>query len=120
MGRRGRARDRISAAPAEYEDAEGNRLALRGSLTAATRREYAAVHGGRRLAPAGGREDAWQRAVEFLFERLAVAWEVHGVPLEGQRELLARFRAATPAERAWIRTTLRDHCREHFPELEAP
>jgi hypothetical protein len=120
MGRRARKREAVTAPAAEYVDAAGNRLRLRGSLKAGTRVEYAAVRAGDRLAPAGAREDAWQRAVEFLFERLAVSWEIAGVPLGGQRELLARFRAATPDERAWVRTALRDHCAEHFPELEAP
>jgi hypothetical protein len=120
VGRRARKREAIAAPAAEYVDADGNRLRLRGSMTPGTRLEYAAVRGGDRLTAAGAREDAWQRAVEFLFERLAVGWEVAGVPLSGQRELLGRFRAATPAERAFVRTALRDHCAEHFPELEAP
>ncbi len=121
MGRRARNRDRGVAAPeVEYADADGSRLWLRGAMTPKTRREYAAIAAGHRLAAAGAREDAWQRAVEFLFERLAVRWEIAGVPLSGQRELLARFRVATAAERAWIRTTLRAHCAEHFPELQAP
>ena len=45
------------------------------------------------------REDAWQRAVEFLFERLAVRWEIAGVPIEKQKELLQRFRFASQDER---------------------
>ena len=95
-------------------------LTLRGSLTPATRRECAEA-----LAGAGGRaastpEDAWQRATELLFERLAVRWTIAGVSLEGQRALLARYRAASAAERAWIRDALREHCAENFPELRAP
>jgi hypothetical protein len=104
----------------QYADPEGNLLRLRGSLKPGARREYAALRSGRRLAPAAGQEDGWQRAVEFLFERLAVGWEISGVPLAGQRELLARFRTATPAERAFVRKTLRAHCAEHFPDVEAP
>jgi hypothetical protein len=45
---------------------------------------------------------------------------VSDVPTEGQRELLMRFRVATPDERGWIRDVLREHVAEHFPELEAP
>jgi hypothetical protein len=123
MGRRARKRDAagaIAAPESEYADADGNRLWLRGAMTPKTRTEYAAIAAGERLAPAGAREDAWQRAVEFLFERLAVRWEIAGVPVSGQRELLARFRAASAGERAWIRGALREHCAEHFPELEAP
>ena len=70
--------------------------------------------------PAANREDAWQRAVELLFERLAVRWTIAGAPVERQRELLLRFRAASPQERAWIRTVLREHCAEHFPDIDAP
>ena len=66
------------------------------------------------------REDAWHRSVEFLFERLAVRWEIAGVPIEHQRELLQRFRVASPEERAWIRGVLREHCEEHFPDVQAP
>ena len=120
MGRRARQRAVTAAPTSDYHDAEGNRLRLRGSLTPATRLEYAAVRSGERLTPAAGTEDAWQRAVEFLFERLAVEWEIAGVAVRRQRDLLARFRAASPDERGWIRAQLRAHCAEHFPELEAP
>jgi hypothetical protein len=65
-------------------------------------------------------EDAWHRAVEFLFERLAVSWTVAGVPTTRQKELLARLRVASGDERAWVRSVLREHVKEHFPELEAP
>ncbi len=58
--------------------------------------------------------------MEFLFERLAVRWEIAGAPIKRQRELLARFRAAGPEERAWIRVVLREHCAEHFPDVQAP
>lgn len=94
-------------------------LRLRGSLTAGSRREYAdALTGGGR--PAETREDAWQRALELLFERLAVRWVLAGEPIERQRELLARFRAASPSERAWIRGAVAEHCAEHFPDVRAP
>ena len=95
-------------------------LTLRGALSPATRREYAQVLAGRTARPSGNREDAWQRAVELLFERLAVRWSIAGAPIERQRELLQRFRAASPEERAWIRTVLREHCAEHFPDIQAP
>ncbi len=79
----------------DYTDPHGNVLTLRGSLTPATRREYARDAGrqGRRALAA---EDAWQRAVELLFERLAVRWVIAGAPIDRQRELLLRFRVATP------------------------
>jgi hypothetical protein len=99
---------------------DGSLLTLRATLTPGTRREYAAVAAGERGSAAATREDAWQRAVEFLFERLALRWEVAGVRAEGQRDLLARLRAATRAERAEVRDALRAHVAEHFPDLEAP
>jgi hypothetical protein len=99
----------------DYEDGEGNVLRLRGALSAGSRRELAGARG------AGvSREDAEQRAFELLFERLAVSWTVAGVPTSGQRELLGRLRMATPAERRWVRETLRDHCAQWFPDVEVP
>ena len=82
-------------------------------MTPATRRAYAEL-------PSRTREDAWQRQVEFLFERLAVSWTVEGVEYSRQGELLTRFRMATQDERAQIRDALRRHVGEHFPDLEAP
>ena len=90
-------------------------LRLRGALTPATRREYADT-----FSSGLEREDAWQRAVEFLFERLAVRWVIAGVLTEGQRELLMRFRVATQEERRWVRDVLREHVAAAFPELQAP
>ncbi len=106
----------LKAPPSEYTDSEGNVLALRGSLTPATRREYAATLAGHPLS----QEDAWHRALEFLFERLAVRWVIAGAPIERQRELLLRFRAASREERDWVRTVIREHCDEHFPDVQAP
>jgi len=110
----------LVAPNSDYADAEGAVLTLRGALSPASRREYARVLAGEAGRPAANREDAWQRAVELLFERLAVRWTIAGAPLERQRELLQRFRAASPEERAWIRTVLREHCAEHFPDVNAP
>ncbi len=124
MGRRSRQRrdrEQLSAPTSDYRDADGNVLTLRGSLTPAARREYAdALAGGGAARAAATREDAWQRAVELLFERLAVRWEIAGAPIEKQKELLARFRFASQDERAWIRDVLREHCAEWFPDVEAP
>ena len=117
MAKKGRRRERTRAPESEYRDEHGSRLVLRGALTPATRSEYSAVLAGNPLS----REDAWQRGVEFLFERLAVRWEIAGVePLARQKELLARYRFASAEERRWIRETLRAHLAEHFPDLEAP
>src|SRR5690349_19349071 len=107
----------LSAPTSDYRDAEGGVLTLRGSLTAGARREYAETLAGARARAADTQDDAWQRAFELLFERLAVRWEIAGAPIENQRELLARLRIASAEERAWVRATLGEHCREHFPEL---
>ncbi len=107
--------EKLRAPDVEYGDDEAV-LVLRGAMTPKTRTAY------REIAEGGGvREDAWQRSVEFLFERLAVSWAVAGTePLTRQKDLLARFRVATIDERAWIRGKLRLHLAEHFPELPAP
>jgi hypothetical protein len=114
-------RRRLRAPGSEYRDAEGNVIVLRGVLTPATRASYARIRSGEDLAPGASREDAWQRAVEFLFERLAVSWTIADAPaLTGQRELLARLRVASTQERAWLRERLREHCAANFPDLDAP
>ena len=119
MGKRSRrrgAQDDLAAPESSYRGPSGDLLVLRGALSPATRREYAEAAG----SPLS-REDAWQRAAEFLFERLAVRWEIAGTePITRQKELLGRYRFATQAERQWIRDVLREHLAEHFPELEAP
>jgi hypothetical protein len=117
VGRRNRqrAREKPVAPSAEYRDAEGNVLVLRGSLPAGARREYAAV-----LAGGAEREDAWQRATELLFERLAVSWTVSGVETSKPRELLGRYRIASSDERRFVRDSLRAHVADNFPELSAP
>jgi hypothetical protein len=98
-----------------YADAAGNELELRSTLTAKARLEYAAV-----LAGGFNREDAWQRATELLFERLAVAWTISGLRTDRQKELIGRYRMASQDERQFVRDSLREHVSEHFPGLEAP
>ena len=116
MGKRARRQKRLKAPSSDYADDEGNVLRLRGSLTAGARLEYAQALASNPLS----REDAWQRAVELLFERLAVRWTIAGAPIDRQHELLARFRAASAGERAWVREAIREHCAEHFPDVDAP
>jgi hypothetical protein len=121
MGKRGRQRQKLSASTAasaptsDYTDAEGNVLRLRGAMTPAARTEYATV-----LQGGLNQEDAWQRAVELLFERLAVTWTIAGLPTYKQKDLLARYRAASADERRFARDSLRAHVTENFPELQAP
>ena len=113
--------ERLKAPDSDFTDADGNVLTLRGALTAATRVKYAQTLAGDGAGGAAAtREDAWQRAVELLFERLAVRWTIAGAPLEDQRELLMRFRMASPTERKWVRDVLRQHCAEHFPDVQTP
>ena len=115
-------RARRRAPSSEYRDGDGdNTIVLRGGLSAATRMSYARIRSGDDLPPGASREDAWHRAVEFLFERLTVSWTIAGAPaLTDQRDLLARLRVASSEERAWLRDRLREHCAEHFPELDPP
>ena len=120
MGRRGRRHERLRAPQSDYTDAHGNVLSLRGSLTPGARREYAEALMSTSARAADTREDTRQRAMELLFERLAVRWAIAGAPIERQRELLARLRVASPEERVWVRQTLREHCAEHFPDIESP
>jgi hypothetical protein len=119
MGKRARRRgaEALSAPESSYTGPSGDVLVLRGAMTPATRRQYAEAAAGSPLS----REDAWQRAVEFLFERLAVRWEIAGTePITRQKELLGRYRFATAAERRWIRDVLREHLAEHFPDVAQP
>jgi hypothetical protein len=112
VGRRARRRDvRAPAAPKVDYERGGHRLRLRTIMTVATRGEYATI--------GGTREDAWQRRSEFLFERLVDAWEIEGLEMD-RRQLLARFRMASPDERRMVREVLREHLAEYFPDLEAP
>ncbi len=120
VAKRRRREAKLRAPSSDYTDAQGNVLTLRGSLTPGSRMRYAQT-----LAGTGGRasdtqEDAWQRAVELLFERLAVRWSIAGAPIEKERELLARFRVASAEERAAVREALREHCARHFPDVRAP
>ncbi len=111
----GAAEARISAPVREFQDEDGSVLALRGSLTAGARRQYAAI-----LAGGLEREDAWQRAAEFLFERLAVSWTIAGLEITRQRELLGRYRMASSTERQFVLDALREQLAGSFPELQAP
>jgi hypothetical protein len=129
MGRRSRRRaagdggprpEKLTAPTSEYTGADGNTLMLRGALTPAARREYADTLAGVGSRPSSTAEDTWQRATELLFERLAVRWTIAGAPIEDQRELLARYRAASQVERAWTRDVLREHCAQNFPDVQAP
>jgi hypothetical protein len=115
VGRRHRQQQKVSAPSREYRDVEGNKLVLRGSLTAGSRTRYSQL-----LAGGGDREDTWHRAAELLFEHLAASWTIAGLELTSPKELLGRYRMASTEERRFVRDALRDHLREHFPELQPP
>jgi hypothetical protein len=118
VGKRQRRRAREAEGPppatSDYVDPDGNMLTLRDELSEGTLRKLRDLD----ARPAATAEDRWQRRVEFLFERLAVRWEIAGLPLESQRDLLGRFRMATAEERRWVREVLAEHLRDRFPELE--
>jgi hypothetical protein len=118
MGKRSRRRNRAPAAPvgtSEYTDPDGNVLTLRDELSAGTVKQVRQLDS----TPAASAEDRWQRRGELLFERLAVSWTIAGLPLEGQKELLGRYRMASGDERRWIGDTIERHLAEHQPELTA-
>ena len=124
MGRRSRRRSREGdAAPpmpdaptAQYSSDDGMARELRCVMSPKTRAQYAKTVDGNLLS----QEDAWHRAMEFLFERHALSWTVNGVETTGQSDLLARLRAASQAERQFVRNSLREHCSEWFPDVKAP
>jgi len=120
VARRGRRQEKLKAPNSDYTDPQGNVLVLRGSLTPGARRDYGEALAGGGARAASTQEDAWQRALELLFERLAVRWVIAGVPIERQRELLGRLRMASAEERAWVCEALREHCAENFPDVKAP
>ena len=116
MGRRQRKRDktpREAVAATEYPGPDGNLLRLRDTLSAATVAKIREREG----PAAASSDDLWQRREELLFERLVVGWEVAGLPLEGQKQLLGRYRMASADERRWVRETITRHLEAHIPEL---
>jgi hypothetical protein len=96
-----------------YTDPEGNILELRERLSAST----IAKIGEPPSSHAASLEDAWARREETLFERLAVSWEIAGLPLDDQKMLLGRYRMADGETRAWVRRTIAGHLERHIPEL---
>jgi hypothetical protein len=116
MGKRGRRRGRdgtATASTSEYRDAEGNVLTLRDAVSPGTAAKLRETAGG---AAATG-EDLWHRHGEMLFERLAVRWEIAGLPLTKQGELLGRYRMADSETQRWVRQTIDEHLRRVQPEL---
>jgi|GEM_PF-521627 len=124
MGRRSRQRgrtDKLEAPTTEYASPDGEQtLTLRGALSPKSRTEYAKASDPAQARAAANVEDVRARAIEFLFERLVARWVVNDVATEGAKPLLARYRAATRDERAWVTDVLREHCGEWFPDVKVP
>lgn len=100
-------------ATVDYADAEGNVLTVRETVSAGTAAKLAERAGG----AAATTDDMWRRRGEMLFERFAVRWVIAGLPLEGQKELLARYRMADQDTQRWVRGTLDAHVARYQPEL---
>ncbi len=103
-----------ATAVTSYTDSDGNVLTLRDELSAGTRRQIERLDS----RPAATVEDRWQRRTELLFERLAVRWEIAGLPLEDQSELLGRYRMASSDERRSVREAIAEHLRARYPEID--
>ena len=120
MGKRDRRRrrDEGSSTPptsvTSYTAEDGAVLSLRDELSAGTLRGLERLD----ARPAATSEDRWQRKVEYLFERLVVRWEIAGLPLEEQRELLGRYRMASADERRAVRAVLAEHLRSRYPAID--
>jgi hypothetical protein len=108
-----RKRERRPVPTADYTDSEGNVLTLRCELSEKTIRKV----GEPPSSAAASADDAWQRRSEMLFERLAVSWEIAGLPLDDQKMLLGRYRMADSDTQRWVRETIDRHLSEHIPEL---
>jgi len=116
MGRRSRRRKQEgqpTAATSDYTADDGSVLTLRDQLSAGTLKKLGDLD----AKPAADAEDRWQRRVEFLFERLAVRWVIADLPLEGQKELLGRYRMASSEERQRVRQALDEHLAAHHPDV---
>jgi hypothetical protein len=108
-----RRRGQEKAPTVDYTDPEGNVLTLRQTLSAGT----IAKVGEPPTVAAASLEDAWRRRTEVLFERLAVRWEIAGLPLDDQKMLLGRYRMADAETQRWVRQTIAEHLERHIPEL---
>jgi hypothetical protein len=106
-------RQREKAPTVDYVDPEGNVLTLRQTLSAGTIAKVGEPPAG----DAASLDDAWHRRSEALFERLAVRWEIAGLPLEDQKMLLGRYRMADAETQRWVRETIAEHLQRHIPDL---
>jgi len=101
VGKRNRRRAGKEPVPtSDYVDDDGNTLTLR--QTDANVPDPAAK-------AASSSEDLWHRRNELRFERYVVRWEIAGLPLTKQKELLARYRMADSETQAWVQRTIDRH-----------
>jgi hypothetical protein len=112
--RRRKRRETVPVATTDYTDPEGNVLTLRDAVSAGTIAKLGEPPGG----VTASADDLWRRRAEMLFERFAVRWTIAGLPLEGQRELLGRYRMADQDTQRWVRETIAAHARRQHPELD--
>jgi hypothetical protein len=113
MAKKRKRRVREKAVTIDYVDAEGNVLSLRETLSKGSIRKIEAGPATAATMP----DDAWRRRSEMLFERLAVSWEIAGLPLTEQKMLLGRYRMADAATQQWVRETIDAHLARFMPEL---
>ena len=111
MPRRRGQREPVSTT--DYVDSEGNVLTLRDSLSSGSIRKIEKA----REKGAATVDDDWRRRTEMLFERLAVRWEIAGLPIDEQKLLIGRYRMADSETQAWVRRILTEHVESHIPEL---
>jgi hypothetical protein len=95
-----RSRKRKTVATTDYVDDEGNILTLR-QTDASVPDAHASA--------AASADDLLARRNEMRFERYVVRWEIAGLPLEKQKELLARYRMADRATQEWVQRTIDRH-----------
>lgn len=106
-------RPREKAPTVDYADPDGNVLTLRQTLSPGTIAKVGEPPAGE----AASLDDAWRRRSEAIFERLAVRWEIAGLPLTDQKMLLGRYRMADAETQRWVRRTIAEHLERHIPEL---
>jgi predicted phage gp36 major capsid-like protein len=95
-----RSRNRKTVATSDYVDDDGNVLTLRQS-------DAKVPDGGGGAAATA--EDRARRVAEMRFERYVARWEIAGLPLTKQKELLARYRMADRATQDWVQRTIDRH-----------
>lgn len=105
--------ERAKSPTSSYSDDEGNVLVLRDELSTGSIAKVKEAISNQAYSV----DDVWQRRTELIFERLAVSWEISGLPIDEQQMLLGRYRMGAPEERRWVRETIDAHLHEHIPDL---